>query len=115
MRSNAFNRIQQMMYIFLSISFSSFNTSEVDMVIAYIKTILCTERSKYPVNETDIGVVTPYASQAEIIENRCGFMKGLTIGPAEVLQGKEKQVIIVSTVSVGENSLTNFVTNYRVL
>lgn len=94
--------------------FSSFNSVEVQMVFNYIKAILSTTQCKHEVKETDIGVVTPYALQAEKIRKMCSSLKGITIGPAEVLQGQEKQVVIVSTVAVNTNTLTEFVTNSRV-
>lgn len=84
------------------------------MVCSYIQVILNTDQCKHNIKETDIGVVTPYTLQAEKIRNMCGSLKGITIGPAEVLQGQEKQVVIVSTVAVNENTLTDFVTNSRV-
>lgn len=96
------------------IHFSTFNLAEVEMVLKYIKILLYTERCAHRVKETDLGVVTPYSLQAEKIRDKCGFLKDIIVGPAEVLQGKEKQIIIVSTVSVGVNTLTEFVLNYRV-
>lgn len=51
----------------------------------------------------DIGVVSPYKLQCKIIDKLCRRMgfNGITVGTAEVYQGQEKPVMIVSTVCTG--------------
>lgn len=69
----------------------------------YIKKILKEGSGKRTIRETDIGVVTPYKSQCQYIINCCeaaGLLE-LKIGTAEVFQGQEKPIIIVSTVRSG--------------
>lgn len=64
---------------------------------------------------TDIGVVTPYKAQHMQILYRLEqkfISEGIMVGTAELFQGKERPVMIISTVSV--NSLTDFVQEDRV-
>lgn len=59
--------------------------------------------SKVKVTQSDIGVVTPYKLQCKVIARECrknGF-ENITIGTAEVFQGQEKPIMIVSTVRTG--------------
>lgn len=84
------------------------------MVLEYIKEILATDKCRHQVMEYDIGVVTTYKKQADEIQVRCKkvFLNNITIGTAAVLQGQEKQIIIISTVSVG--NVSEFTANFRV-
>lgn len=85
------------------------------MVLEYIKVLLSTDKCKEQVAEYDIGVVTPYKMQVEEIQSRCEKegLNNITIGTAAVLQGKEKPIIIISTVSVG--NMSEFAANFRVI
>lgn len=76
---------------------------EVHAVIEQIKELVSSEVNNRNIKFTDIGVVTPYRLQCKIIGKLCkrlGFC-GVTIGTAEVFQGQEKPVMIVSTVRTG--------------
>lgn len=83
------------------ILFSLFNMKEVDIVIDYIKKLLtqCTGRGQ-PIEESDIGVVTPYKLQSKMISRKARLhsFNGVTVGTAEVFQGQERPVMIISTV-----------------
>lgn len=85
----------------------------MEKVIEYIEVLLATEKCKHQIHEKDIGVVTPYKMQATKIRARCGMnsWNNITIGTAAVLQGQEKQIIIISTVSVG--NVSEFAANFR--
>lgn len=89
---------------------------EVMAVIDYIKNLLSTSCSLFmKISQSDIGVVTPYKMQRRKIAQACqrlGF-QDVTIGTAELFQGQEKSVMIVSTVRSGGNRL-GFVNNARV-
>lgn len=73
-------------------------------IIDYIKQLLGNDDlSKVKVTQSDIGVVTPYKLQCKVIGRECrknGFTN-ITIGTAEVFQGQEKPIMIVSTVRTG--------------
>lgn len=86
------------------------------MVIQYIRVLLSTNACKKKILDSDIGIVTPYKKQATKILEKCDWTflaNNLTIGTAAVLQGQEKPIIIISTVSVGQ--LSNFACDFRVI
>lgn len=100
--------------MYLTFFHSLFNSEEADMVLNYIKVLLHTEKCRKKIMEQDIGVVTPYSRQVTEIDSRCvSEFLNITIGTAAVLQGQEKQIIIISTVSVG--SMSEFAENSRVI
>lgn len=85
------------------------------MVMQYIRTLL--ERgtgSGNSVRESDIGVVTPYKLQCKVISRAClrSSLNDITVGTAELFQGQERPVMIVSTVCA--NGLLGFVSDPRV-
>lgn len=90
------------LFSFLNKSF--FNDKEVDVVIKQIQDLFKLKsiagHTNVTVKEEDIGFVTPYRAQVKRIRDRCSQLgyKKITIGSAEIFQGKEKPVIIVSTV-----------------
>lgn len=67
------------------------------------------------IEQSDIGVVTPYKKQCWRINNRLHRLRydGITVGTSEVFQGKERPVMIVSTVRADGQSL-GFVKEKRV-
>lgn len=73
---------------------------EVHAVIDYIKELLSLELKGRKVTQADIGVVVPYKLQSKIIKRICCRinLNDITIGTAEVFQGQEKSVMIVTTV-----------------
>lgn len=79
---------------------SIFNIKEAKAVVNKIKELL-----NLPLNVkcSDIGIVSPYKKQCRIIGNLCKRLEydDITIGTAEVFQGKEKPVMILSTVRTG--------------
>lgn len=91
------------------------NLEEAEAVIGYIvklsKVIL---KNGHELTQQDIGVVAPYSKQVKLIRDEClkkGF-DNVMIGTAEVFQGKEKPVMIVSTVRT--DGLIGFVDDPRV-
>lgn len=89
---------------------------EVMAVIDFIKSLLSPSHTHFmKVSQSDVGVVTPYKMQRRKIAqacHRCNFDE-ITIGTAEVFQGQEKPIMILSTVRSGGNRL-GFVNNARV-
>lgn len=73
----------------------------MDAVIEFIRKLLIPGAIRNsPITQSDIGVVTPYKLQCKIIARACrqyGY-GGVTVGTAEVFQGQERPVMIVSTV-----------------
>lgn len=56
-----------------------------------------------------IGIVTPYRAQCQKLEEACEQNQiavgtsGVTIGTAEIFQGQERPIIIISTVRTSQN------------
>ncbi|KAI5643201.1 AAA domain-containing protein [Phthorimaea operculella] len=76
---------------------SYFNNTELEIVQKYIKALI----TKHNVRPADIGVVTPYIRQVYKIKTwlHSTLWSGLIeVGTVEAFQGKEKRVIIISTV-----------------
>lgn len=88
----------------LSSSFlrSFHNRDEVDVVMNYIKKLLTPGNpySKKPIKESDIGVVAPYRLQCKFLVGACrqNNFNDITVGTAEIFQGQERPVMIISTV-----------------
>lgn len=83
-----------------------FNNKEIDAVITSIRNLLEPSRqNNYSVivNQSDIGVVTPYKKQCKKISQACrnNNWQHITVGTSEAFQGQEKAVMIVSTVRAG--------------
>jgi helicase MOV-10 len=69
-------------------------------VLNYVSILLRGKPSHAPVAEKDIGIVTPYTGQVQKL--RTGLKKkcwgGVEVGSVEAFQGREKRVVIMSTV-----------------
>ncbi|KAK3566500.1 hypothetical protein QTP86_034004 [Hemibagrus guttatus] len=89
---------------------SFFNTSEITVVVDYLKKLLLTQGKKgiARISPKDIGIITPYRKQVEKLRKaiiRCDRelkvfqdIEHLKVGSVEEFQGQERRVIIVSTV-----------------
>lgn len=77
---------------------SYFNPSEVEMVLKYVKAL--TNLSETKVQPVDIGIVTPYIRQVYRIKEKLRYngFGDVEVGTTEVFQGREKRIIIISTV-----------------
>lgn len=105
-----------------SLEHSWFNEDEVNEIVKNIKALLPSayknknpkEKKLQNITQNDIGVVTPYRKQRHKISQklrRLGYDE-VTVGTAEVFQGKEKPIMIVSTVR--SNGELGFVAEPRV-
>lgn len=84
-----------------------YNMVEVVAVLKYVRKLLDGKWKNRSVHCSDIGIISPYAEQCNRIRSQCqteGF-DDITIGTAEVYQGQEKPIIIISTVRSGEGTL----------
>ncbi|XP_031626864.1 putative helicase mov-10-B.2 [Contarinia nasturtii] len=78
-----------------------FSMYKMNVVIDFIKNLLNNViKNGRTVMQTDIGVVSPYKLQCKEIMRACHHnnLRHITIGSAEIFQGQEKPVIIISTV-----------------
>lgn len=91
---------------------SSFNSDEINAVMEFVKMLMDMDT----LTQKDIGIVSPYKLQCKYIKQRCdqNNFKQIVIGPAEVFQGQEKTVMIVSTVRSGRTFLGDFLANAQV-
>lgn len=97
-----------------SIEHSWYNEEEVAEIVRILRYLLpnpmrndhidtptdSTQKKLPKIRESDIGVVTPYRKQRHQITRRLrrlGF-NDVTVGTAEVFQGKEKPIMLISTV-----------------
>lgn len=87
---------------------------EVHAVIKLIKSLVGSVVNNREVACSDIGIVSPYKLQCKILIQYCQRLNytDITIGTAEVFQGQEKRIMIVSTVRTG--GVLGFVKCHRV-
>lgn len=84
---------------------------EINIVKIYIKELMKTKVGKdahcYRIKEADIGIVSPYKLQCRRINLVCKELgySNITVGSAEIFQGQEKPIMIVSTVRSGKYGL----------
>ncbi|XP_055301141.1 putative helicase mov-10-B.1 isoform X2 [Sitodiplosis mosellana] len=86
-----------------STEFSWYNDQEIEEVIKVIKQLLpkgSQQKGLRKITQTDIGIVTPYRKQRHRLAQKLRYLNfdEVTVGTAEVFQGKEKPVMIISTV-----------------
>lgn len=93
---------------------SYFNLEEVKTVLVFVKKILSTSWNGKMVSLSDIGVVSPYRAQCDKIKHefKSHRFDEITVGTAEIFQGQERPIMIISTVRTGTN--LGFVKDYRV-
>ena len=89
---------------------SWFNTSEIELVIEYVKKLVLDTRTNRVAAE-DIGIITPYAKQKQKMRDALaieagrdtgrggrGMFRSIKVGSTEEFQGQERRVIILTTV-----------------
>lgn len=93
------------------------NIIEGDLVKDYLNKLL-----ESGVSAEDIGIITPYHKQCQRLKNICrGLKVDVEVGTTEIFQGREKRVILMSTVrSRQESEISNdlrfslgFLGNYK--
>jgi superfamily I DNA and/or RNA helicase len=69
-------------------------------VVRYVEVLLKGARSREPVQQKDIGIVAPYIRQVYKLKAKLKHKtwEDIEVGTTEAFQGREKRVIIVSTV-----------------
>ncbi|XP_033121738.1 putative helicase mov-10-B.1 [Anneissia japonica] len=78
---------------------SFFNTKECDAVLTYIKQLMEGKYSGKKLQQSDIGIISPYRKQVQKIQQvlKRNYEK-IKVGSVEEFQGQERLVIIISTV-----------------
>lgn len=77
---------------------SSYNEGEIKMVRFYVDLLLKVGVDGVKVLPQDIGIVSPYKAQLNMLRDDLRHEKDVEIGTAEYYQGREKKIIIISTV-----------------
>ena len=75
---------------------SFFNPEEVVTVLNYIKQLL--EDPVLQVKEDEIGVISPYRRQCQMIRMKLGESSEVMVGTTEEFQGQKRRIILVTTV-----------------
>lgn len=82
---------------------SSYNEGEIKLVRFYVDSLLKLGIGGRDVKPEDIGVVSPYKAQLYMLRDELQHAGGVEIGTAEYYQGREKKIIIISTVKSRDN------------
>lgn len=83
---------------------SSSNATEAIVVRTYITYLIKEGISGFPVTAEDIGVVTPYTAQNRDLKDVL-VNTGVEVGSTEYFQGREKNIMIMSTVRSQSSSI----------
>lgn len=76
------------------------NYFEIKIIMDYIDLLLNTKFDNKQIQQSNIGIVTPYALQRSKIHQKLNekYLKNISVGTVETFQGQERDVIIISTV-----------------
>lgn len=81
---------------------SLMNEGEVNLVDTYVQTLLGQGINGKEVLETDIGIISPYCAQRDRFREQFeSLYPKLEVGTVDSFQGREKKIIIMSTVRSG--------------
>ena len=61
----------------------------------------------------DIGIISPYAGQVRLIKDMIGEIEGLEIKSVDGYQGREKEIIVLSSVRSNEQGKVGFLSDFR--
>uniref|UniRef100_A0A0K8V839 Putative helicase MOV-10 n=3 Tax=Bactrocera latifrons TaxID=174628 RepID=A0A0K8V839_BACLA len=88
-------------------STSRYNPLEIQIVMDYVRDLLCFGIKGHKVLQSDIGIITPYKKQYIRIQEELNLRNWYQIetGAVESFQGKEKSIIIISFVRSFTNNL----------
>jgi helicase MOV-10 len=96
-------------------SYSTYNEYQVMVVLNYVKQILCYGINAEKILASDIGIISPYKKQCQKIMQQLAQNEWseIEVGTVEMFQGREKAVVIISTVRSGSNRV-GFLDNPKV-
>ncbi len=93
-----------------STSSSKSNMDEAAMVVRIVNDLL----TPGDISAQDIGVISPYSGQVRLIRQLFDeTIEGLEIKSVDGYQGREKEIIVLSTVRSNESGTVGFLSNYR--
>ena len=86
------------------------NMDEAAIVVKIVNDLI----SAGDLSPEDIGVISPYAGQVRLIRSIINDeIKGLEIKSVDGYQGREKEIIVLSTVRANERGRVGFLSDYR--
>lgn len=77
------------------------NEGEVNLVDTYVKLLLSYGINGKKVQQTDIGIISPYCAQRDRLREQFEGYSKIEIGTVDSFQGREKKIIVMSTVRSG--------------
>ena len=87
------------------------NPREADVIVHVVKKLLATTEFSWK----DIGILTPYTGQVRCIKDKLEFVAKVEVCSIDGFQGKEKEVIVFSTVRSNANGVLGFTDDqYRI-
>jgi len=86
---------------------SKWNEGEADIMIHLVETLL-----QQGLTPEDIGVITPYNAQVELLRSRLPH-RALEVGSVDGFQGREKEAILISTVRSNSEGEVGFLRERR--
>jgi hypothetical protein len=86
---------------------SWFNPEEAQQVVEYVNLLM--KETRPPLRQEDIGIITPYARQAQKIRLALATqdVRNIKVGSVECFQGQERRVILVSTVRAQQEHVSS--------
>lgn len=86
---------------------SWFNPEEAQQVVEYVRLLM--EETRPSLQPDEIGIITPYARQAQKIRLalKTQGIDDIKVGSVETFQGQERRVIIISTVRAEREEVSN--------
>ncbi|KAJ9574743.1 hypothetical protein L9F63_008113, partial [Diploptera punctata] len=96
---------------------SYFNDYEIQQVMKYVSVLLEGGPNRDKVKQEEVGIIAPYIRQVYKIKGRLKekHWENIEVGTTETFQGREKRVIIISTVRGDEKRFNVAVTRARSL
>ena len=90
----------------------SYSNEAEAKLIFYILVLIIAQRSVRP---KDVGVITPYRKQKELLQKKFPdyIQQGMMVETVDKAQGSEKKMIIYVTVRTNERNALGFVKDYR--
>lgn len=84
---------------------SYFNEEEVLAAVSWVQKFIGITWKGRQIGQHDIGVVTPYKKQCQLIREDLWTYgcDGVTVGSAEIFQGQERRIMVISTVRNGND------------
>ncbi|KAL9702495.1 hypothetical protein quinque_006013 [Culex quinquefasciatus] len=88
-------------------SSSMYNEQEAEQVLSYVDTIMNDGIRGKKHEQTAIGIITPYAGQVRYLKDLLNMRhwSDIEVGSTEQYQGREKRIMLMSTVRTGSKSV----------